>query len=446
MPSYGKDPYSSQPASSYAQEPMGNFNGCKGEEQPKQFQDVAFSILFFLHLAVIIFLGFMYGQSTVTQNSYGNGGDLLLVVSLCGLVAMGLSSISLAFMMKFPRILVKCALIFTIGISLAFAILLTISGQILMACLGWLNFAVSICYAWAVWNRIAFAAANLVTALTAVQANIGITIVAYLFTIIGFAWSLYWSIAANGTMSALGQNSMFLFLVSYYWVHQVLFNTVHVTTTGVVGTWWFSPMEASSCCSSAVSSSFTRATTYSFGSICFGSLLVAIVQALRTLLDISRSQEDSEGGAILVCLLQCLLGCVEGIIEELNKWAYVYVGLYGYSYLEAGRNVMILFQQRGWTSIIADSMVENVLCMTSVGIGLLTGLVGIIVEGVAGFIIGLLVGFVLSSILMSVVSSAVNTVIVCFAEAPSEFQRNHPELSNEMRAAWRESWPEECGF
>ena len=60
--------------------------------------------------------------------------------------------------------------------------------------------------------------------------------------------------------------------------------------------------------------------------------------------------------------------------------------------------------------------------------------------------IGLLVGFVLSSILMSVVSSAVNTVIVCFAEAPSEFQRNHPELSNEMRAAWRESWPEECGF
>lgn len=60
--------------------------------------------------------------------------------------------------------------------------------------------------------------------------------------------------------------------------------------------------------------------------------------------------------------------------------------------------------------------------------------------------IGLLVGFVLSSILMSVVSSAVNTVIVCFAEAPREFQQNHPELSREMVAGWRESWPEECGF
>ena len=78
--------------------------------------------------------------------------------------------------------------------------------------------------------------------------------------------------------------------------------------------------------------SFVRATTYSFGSICFGSLLVAIVQALRTLLDIARSQDD-DGCNILVCLLQCILGCIEGIIEELNKWAYVYVGLYGYRYV-----------------------------------------------------------------------------------------------------------------
>jgi hypothetical protein len=53
--------------------------------------------------------------------------------------------------------------------------------------------------------------------------------------------------------------------------------------------------------------------------------------------------------------------------------------LMDFSYLEAGRNVMILFQQKGWTTIISDSMVENVLTMTSFGIGLLTGLVGLII-------------------------------------------------------------------
>ena len=58
--------------------------------------------------------------------------------------------------------------------------------------------------------------------------------------------------------------------------------------------------------------------------------------------------------------------------------------------------------------------------------------------------VGFLIGFVLASILMSVVSSAVNTVIVCFAEAPREFQANHPTLSMEMRNAWTQAWPDEC--
>ena len=58
--------------------------------------------------------------------------------------------------------------------------------------------------------------------------------------------------------------------------------------------------------------------------------------------------------------------------------AYVYVGLYGYSYLEAGKNVITLFQNRGWSSIIADDLADNVLFMMSIGIGLSTGLVGLI--------------------------------------------------------------------
>lgn len=70
-----------------------------------------------------------------------------------------------------------------------------------------------------------------------------------------------------------------------------------------------------------------------------------------------------------------------GIIEYLNKWAYVYVGLYGYGYIEAGRNVMTLFQHKGWNVIITDDLVDNVLFMVSIVIGLTTGLVGFIVAG-----------------------------------------------------------------
>ena len=56
----------------------------------------------------------------------------------------------------------------------------------------------------------------------------------------------------------------------------------------------------------------------------------------------------------------------------------MYVGLYGYSYLDAGRNVITLFQNKGWTAIITDDLIENVLLMMSVVIGLISGMIGLI--------------------------------------------------------------------
>jgi len=100
---------------------------------------------------------------------------------------------------------------------------------------------------------------------------------------------------------------------------------------------------------------------------------VAIVQALRHMNHILRDNEDFN---FLTCMIDCILGCIESIIEYLNKWAYVYVGLYGYSYLEAGKNVMTLFQTRGYSAIVTDNLVQNVLLMISVGIGIITGFIG----------------------------------------------------------------------
>jgi hypothetical protein len=55
-------------------------------------------------------------------------------------------------------------------------------------------------------------------------------------------------------------------------------------------------------------------------------------------------------------------------------------------------------------------------------------------------------GALFASTLLGVVSSAVNTVIVCYAEAPNEFQQNHPQLSEDMRLAWRQAWPQDFNY
>lgn len=109
------------------------------------------------------------------------------------------------------------------------------------------------------------------------------------------------------TTNSVAYGYLFLLFLSYFFTHQVIQNTTHVTVAGTVGAWWFSPEDATSCCSSGMMGSVVRALTTSFGSICFGSLLVAILQALKALAQSARSNDNG----ILICIAECILGCLE---------------------------------------------------------------------------------------------------------------------------------------
>lgn len=52
--------------------------------------------------------------------------------------------------------------------------------------------------------------------------------------------------------------------------------------------------------------------------------------------------------------------------------AYIYVGLYGFGYCEAGKNVMQLFKDRGWEAIIADDIISTVLGLMALVVGAIT--------------------------------------------------------------------------
>jgi hypothetical protein len=114
------------------------------------------------------------------------------------------------------------------------------------------------------------------------------------------------------------------------------------------------------------------ALTTSFGSVCFGSLITSIVQALFAI----ATAVDND--SLLCCIAQFILACIKNCVEYFNRWAFIYVGLYGYSYLEAGRNVITLFKNRGWDAIVADDLIGNVLFLVSILVGAITGVVGIV--------------------------------------------------------------------
>jgi hypothetical protein len=470
----------------------------RGERQPNACRDFPFAFLWYVQLIAIVVLAVKWGipalaphhhhhedddkhDSTDDDDTYSYTG-LVYFTLVSGASSALLSGVTMAVFAHFGRYLIQLSLLFSVFASFGMAVLAAIEGNVVLAVLSLVGFLVGCCYYFAVSERIPFAAANLSAGVTAVRNNGGVVLIAYFCVLLVFVFSTVWTLALIGVAdkstscsdgdsdcnNSMNEGLVFALLVSLFWSQQVISNVVHATVAGVVGTWWFANEEASSFCSPAVAESFLRSTTTSFGSICFGSLLTAIIKALRQMVQSARNDDRrSDGNGILLCLAECVLACLEGIMQYFNKYAFIYCSLYGYDYLTAGRNVLSLFNARGWTVIINDDMVQNCLLLSCLVLSCLSGCAGMLIcfiQGgswldaliasdddapntfVAAFLIAFILGLIISSILMGVIDSAVSTAIVCFAESPSDLHTNHPELYEEMVSAWRNVYPNDCGF
>lgn len=437
-----------------------------GEKQETRCNDPIFALLFYACIAAIVGVACVYGPTALNSpQSDINYQPYIIYAVVISVVSIFISGLALSVMMCIPETLIKISLIFVTVMAGVWAAMAFVAGSIGVGVIGVIFFLISICYAWAVWSRIPFASVNLVTAITSVKANMGVVLYAYIITAMAGLWSFTWSVAFVGILDKTYQCNdqgycsnpnygyLFLLFLAFFFGHQVFQYSIHVIVAGTVGTWWYEPSE-SGCCGSAINNSFLRTITTSFGSICFGSFIVAILQALRMLANSAQSNGDAN---FLACIAECILACLASIVEYLNKWAFVYVGIYGFSYIKAAKNVFTLFQNRGWEAIIADDLVSNTLLLVSLIAGAIIGSIGILIQVSTNifdeadlqntnvkayvFVLGFFIGLVITSILMSVIGSGVNTVIVLFAEAPAEFQQNYPELSRKMREVWSTIYP-----
>ena len=217
-------------------------------KQPNQFRDVFWAILFIGHLVPLV----MYAIYSSTQED--NGGDQaapisvgphIVWLSVVALVSVGLASVSLEGMMRHADVLVKISLIFSVVFSGLLGVYGLMIGQLMMTIMGFLSCAIGCCYAFAVWNRIPYAAANLRTALTAVRLNMGLVLISYVFMVFAFAWSILFFLGFGNSLQQASYPVLFCWLVSFYWVHQVLQYTVHVICAGM------------SCCKKGTSAHFS---------------------------------------------------------------------------------------------------------------------------------------------------------------------------------------------
>lgn len=285
--------------------------------------DWFFALLFVAHYIVIAVFAFWKGvpvlykrvaavladddsASTPTgsdadDNDYGMvfawGGALVATAALLSLFWM-------KFLMSYAAEMIRIALWLNVVVIIVFAGA-TFAANPLAAFVFLGMAAINVCYICLIRNRIGFASANLKAACAAISAHSTIFIVALLMILKQATWLMLWTLSAIGVYQLYkeadpacdsaaasstdgseeglfcGGTSMgfavFFMLISLYWGQQVVQNVLTCTTAGVVATWWYNPHPKH-----VTFGALYRSVTSSFGSICFGSLIVAILHAMRT--------------------------------------------------------------------------------------------------------------------------------------------------------------------
>ena len=133
-----------------------DFSSFNNEHQPvpqKKFQDVPWAILFIGHLIAVITVISLNIAGIQDGNNGSSYNGVIWMVGVTAVVSIFVSCASLSLMMAYPQTIVKMALVFSVGMSLAMAVLGFMTGQIWVGIMGLVMFAIGVCYAKMVWER-----------------------------------------------------------------------------------------------------------------------------------------------------------------------------------------------------------------------------------------------------------------------------------------------------
>lgn len=407
---------------------------------PNEWRDKGFAIFFFVHLVGVVIVTIAYGKhatdnkettttnngttTTTTNNDVKwDGRQVLGIMTVSAIVGALFSFLWLAVMKRYASIIIKVSLTLSIvfyGIAtIAFFAAGLVGGGIICLILT----VLTVVYFYFVRRRIPFTNAMITACAQTIQDNYGPVYVVFFITIAQFAWLIFWVFTTAGASNAGVTQLLLIFLIfSFYWTQQVLSNISHVTTAGVVASWWFQPNAEN-----PTKQAFRRATTTSLGSICFGSLIVAVLRTIRALL---RSQRNNDGIPCLICIIQC----IENLIEYFNLYAYTQVAIYGKDFRTAAKHTWQMIKERGIDAMINDDLSDAVIMMGCVLSGVVTGVIGGLWAYKQDFpgwlgaaILAAIIGIIMAGLILSVMTSAIATVFVIWAEDPEAMRANRPQ-------------------
>lgn len=255
------------------------------------------------------------------------------------------------------------------------------------------------------------------------------------------------SCAVDGGCSTAKVIGLIVFVTfAGYWITEVLKNVIHVTISGVYGSWYFCSQKPGGFPKGATRGAFKRSVTTSFGSISFGSLLVALIQLMRQACNIAKQNEAAQGnlvGTILYMILGCFIGILDWLVQFFNEYAFSYIALYGKAYVPAAKSTWHMMKDRGIDALVNECLINPVLTMGSVFVAYLCVLLaylylryGDVVMNTSYFAVimayAFLIGLQICNVFLVPIKSGVATLFVAMAFDPEVLMREYPDLYQRM--------------
>ena len=135
----------------------------------------------------------------------------------------------------------------------------------------------------------------------------------------------------------------FVNLFGFYWMMNFVTAFGQCTLAGAFASWYFSFKKPDDVPALPLLSAFMR-SFWHVGTLAFGSLLIAIVQLLRAILDyIDRKTKETQNsvGRCVLCFCKCCLWCLEKCIRYISKNAYILSAMFGYNFCKSSCKVCL---------------------------------------------------------------------------------------------------------
>ncbi|XP_018417918.1 PREDICTED: choline transporter-like protein 2 isoform X2 [Nanorana parkeri] len=168
--------------------------------------------------------------------------------------------------------------------------------------------------------------------------------------------------------------NVFMFL----WLANFVIALGQVTLAGAFASYYWAFKKPDDMPAFPIFSSLGRALRYHTGSLAFGSLILAIVQLIRIMLeylDHKLKGAENKCARFLLCCLKCCFWCLEKFIKFLNRNAYIMIAIYGTNFCASARNAFFLLMRNIIRVAVLDKVTDFLLFLGKL---LVVGCVGIL--------------------------------------------------------------------